>query len=239
MSKYIALIPAYEPDTLMLELLPRVVEAGFDAVVVDDGSGEPFAKLFEAAKDYAKVISYTPNMGKGYAMKKGFEYIKESYSDDCVVVTVDADGQHRVEDALRLCRRVEERPEALIIGARKFTGDVPRRSRFGNDVTRCVYKVFSGVSLYDTQTGLRAFSVGQIPTMLSITGNRYEYEMRVLLELAYRNIPMEEIEIPTIYIDNNSASHFKPMKDSFRIYKEIFTFAATHRKKNKGACPSK
>lgn len=233
MTKYVALIPAYEPENAMLDLLPTVVAAGFDAVVVDDGSGEAFSELFKKAEKYARVISYLPNRGKGYAMKQGFEYIKSTYSEDCVVVTIDSDGQHRVEDALKLCRRVEEAPDTLVIGARKFTGDVPRRSRFGNDVTRLVYKIFSGVKLYDTQTGLRAFHGKKLNTMLSVTGNRYEYEMRVLMECAYRGIPMEEIEIPTIYIDNNAASHFHPMKDSMRIYKEIFAFALTHGRRKK------
>ena len=231
MTKYVALIPAYEPDEQMLALLPRIVEAGFDAVVVDDGSGEDYAHLFAKAEEFAKVISYTPNMGKGYAMKKGFEYIWEHYGESCAVVTVDADGQHRVEDAARLCQKAEECTDTLVIGARKFTGDVPRRSRFGNDVTRFVYRVCSGVKLYDTQTGLRAFSGKMLPVMLEISGNRYEYEMRMLLELAHEKTPMVEIEIPTIYINDNAASHFNPAKDSWRIYKEIFKLLLSPKKK--------
>lgn len=226
MSKYIALIPAYKPEELMLELLPKVKEANFEIVIVDDGSGEEFAERFRIASEYGKVISYMPNRGKGYAMKTGFEYIKEHFPEGGVVVTIDADGQHKVEDALRLCQRVDERPDALVLGSRKLVGKVPLRSRFGNFVTRCVYHVSTGLKVHDTQTGLRAFHTSMIPQMLEVTGDRYEYEMRVLLEFARRHITMEEIEIQTIYINDNSASHFNPFKDSFRIYKEIFKFSA-------------
>lgn len=233
MNKYIALIPAYEPDEELLALLPRLREAGFETVVVDDGSGEGYAHLFAEAEKYGRVISYTPNRGKGYALKQGFEYILGAYGESCVTVTVDADGQHRSSDALKLCMRAEEQPQTLVLGSRSFTGDVPARSRFGNNVTRTVFHVCSGKRIFDTQTGLRAFSGKLLPMMLGIEGDRYEYEMRVLLVLAHRGIAIEEIEIPTIYINENSASHFRPGRDSFRIYKEIFKFSLSPKSRKK------
>lgn len=227
MSKYIALIPAYKPEGLMLELLPKVKEANFEIVIVDDGSGEEFAERFRIASEYGKVISYMPNRGKGHAMKTGFEYIRENFPEDSIVVTIDADGQHKVEDALRLCKRAEELPDALILGSRKLVGEIPLRSRFGNSVTRFVYHVSTGLKVHDTQTGLRACHASMIPELLAISGDRYEFEMRVLLEFARKHITIEEIEIETIYINDNSSSHFNPLKDSFKIYKEIFKFSAS------------
>ena len=226
MSKYIALIPAYKPEDLMLELLPKVKAADFEIVIVDDGSGEEFAERFRVASEYGKVISYMPNQGKGHAMKTGFEYIRDNFPEDSVVVAIDADGQHKVEDALKLCKRAEEKPDALILGSRKLVGKVPLRSRFGNAITRFVYLVSTGLKVYDTQTGLRACHASMIPELLEVSGDRYEYEMRVLLEFARKHIAIEEIEIETIYINDNSSSHFNPLKDSFKIYKEIFKFSA-------------
>ena len=95
----------------------------------------------------------------------------------------------------------------------------------GNRITRYVFKKKTGLSIYDTQSGLRAFSNKLIDYMLGIDGNRYEYEMNVLLNLNKNNIKFHEIDIKTIYIGNNSSSHFKSFKDSYKIYKEIIKYS--------------
>ena len=227
MSKYIALVPAYEPEELMIGLLQELSEKNFESVVIDDGSGENFSHLFDEAKKYATVLTHEQNMGKGQGIRTGLTYIKESFGEDCIVVTVDADGQHKVVDALKLCKLVESTPDTLWLGSRKLTGKVPFRSRFGNGMTRLVYRLSTGLKVHDTQTGLRAFSGKLIPRMLETGGNRYEYEMNILLEFAREKRPIEEMEIETIYLNNNEASHFNTLKDSFRIYKEILKFSAS------------
>ena len=94
-------------------------------------------------------------------------------------------------------------------------------------MTRAVYRISTGLKVHDTQTGLRAFDGTLIDKMLSIRGDRYEYEMNVLLDLARSRIPIKEMEIETIYLNNNAASHFNPLRDSFRVYKEILKFSAS------------
>ena len=227
LKKYVARVPAYEPQDLMLGLLEKLQKNAFDIIVIDDGSGEKFSELFSKAAEYATVLTHSQNMGKGCAIKTGLTHINNVYGDDCVVVTVDADGQHKVEDALELCRLVTDAPDTLFFGSRRLEGKIPLRSRFGNSLTRLVYRLSTGLRVHDTQTGLRAFDGTQINTMLQIPGNRYEYEMNVLLELARRKSPISEMEIETIYIDGNSASHFNPLKDSLRVYKEILKFSAS------------
>jgi glycosyltransferase involved in cell wall biosynthesis len=170
---------------------------------------------------------HSGNKGKGRALKTGLAYIKENFPKDSVVVTLDADGQHTVKDAIRVCRHAAENPGCLLLGSRSFGGDVPARSRFGNSVTRFVYRLSTGTQVNDTQTGLRAFGFEMIPLMLGVEGERYEYEMNVLLECSRQNIPIKEVEIETIYLNNNSASHFNTLKDSFRVYREIIKFAAS------------
>ena len=117
---------------------------------------------------------------------------------------MDADGQHRMADAMKICSAARNRPDALVLGGRRFTGGVPLRSRFGNAVTRFVYRMSTGLNVCDTQTGLRSFHIQLLPRMLEIPGERYEYEMNVLLELAKARTPIIEEEIETIYLDNNS-----------------------------------
>lgn len=222
--KKIALIPAYEPDDNLIELLKKVKKTDLEPIVVDDGSGKEYEEIFKNAKKYSHVISYDTNHGKGYALKTGLKYIKEKNTEDYIVITMDSDGQHTVEDAIKLAKYVEENPTELALGMRPRGKNTPLRSRLGNGITRFIFKLTTGVSIYDTQTGLRAFSNKLMNTMLEIEGNRYEYEMNVLLELPQLSIKMKEIEIQTIYIDNNSKSHFNAFKDSIRIYKQILKF---------------
>lgn len=226
-SQNIVLIPAYEPGQALIGLLKSLSETGSMIVVVDDGSGEDYSIIFEEAKSVAAVLTHSVNRGKGTALKTGLSYILERCDADAVIVTVDADGQHRVEDAMKICAVARSRPDALVLGGRKFTGEIPLRSRFGNTVTRIIYRLSTGLKVYDTQTGLRAFHRQLLPKMLSIPGERYEYEMNVLLEFAKTRTPILEEEIETIYLDNNSSSHFDTVRDSLRVYKEILRFSAS------------
>lgn len=225
--KIIALIPAYEPEENMLDLLENIKkDTDMDIVVVNDGSSDACKDIFSKAKEFAKVLEHEVNKGKGRALKTGLNYINDNYRGEYIVVTMDADGQHTIEDALKICDLVKKSPDILVLGKRFFGEDVPLRSRFGNAMTRLVYKIATGVKVYDTQTGLRAFSYKLVPLMLEIKGERYEYEINVLMECSKNNIEIKEIDIATIYINNNSGSHFNVFKDSYRIYKEIFKFCA-------------
>ena len=140
---------------------------------------------------------------------------------------MDADGQHSVRDAVRVCEEAEQYTDSLILGSRALRENVPLRSRFGNGVTRFVYRLATGLNVHDTQTGLRAFHADMIPVLLKISGDRYEYEMNELLLFARKKRPIREVEIATIYLNNNQSSHFNTTKDSCRIYKEIFKFSAS------------
>lgn len=221
----IALIPAYEPDNKLLQLLKELVEKKFSIILVDDGSGKAYRKIFDEAKNYAYVISYDKNKGKGYALKIGLKYIKENISEEYSVITMDSDGQHTVEDAEKLLRYIENHPNEIALGMRLRKNNIPLKSKFGNELTRLVYKLSTGIDIYDTQTGLRAFTYKLVDMMLDIEGNRYEYEMNVLLEAASSRIKMQEIEIQTIYENNNKGSHFHPVRDSLIIYRQILKFS--------------
>lgn len=226
-KNYIALIPAYKPGDFLLDLIGKLKEKGFSVVIVDDGSGADYADFFLACTCFAEVLHHSENMGKGCALKTGMNSISCYCASDTVIVTVDADGQHCVEDALAICSIAEKAANTLVLGSRKLKENVPLRSKFGNTVTRFVYYISTGLKVHDTQTGLRAFRAELIPVLRDIPGERYEYEMNVLLRFARDKIRILEHEIETIYIDNNAQSHFDTVKDSVRIYKEILKFSAS------------
>ncbi|MPM01376.1 hypothetical protein SDC9_47616 [bioreactor metagenome] len=226
-ERKIALIPAYEPTGTLPELVRQLYRAGFQPIVIDDGSGEAYRGIFVEVSHYAFVLTQEVNKGKGCALKTGLAYINERYPSNSVIVTLDADGQHSVEDAVRVCNTAAWNMGTLVLGCRGFDQEVPARSRFGNTVTRFIYRIATGVNVSDTQTGLRAFGMELVPFLLSVSGDRYEYEMNVLLESSRQNVPMREVGIQTIYLDNNSSSHFSTIKDSFRVYREIIKFASS------------
>lgn len=224
--KIAALIPAYQPDEKLITLLEELsAKTDYFILVVNDGSRVECASIFEQAKKYSTVITHEVNRGKGAALKTGIKYILESTDCDGVV-TLDADGQHTVSDTQRTVTALIENPDSFIVGGRLFSGKVPWKSRAGNSITRWVFKMSTGVSVHDTQTGLRAFSRKLMGELCDLAGDRYEYEMNVLLECTARSVPIVEIPIDTIYIEDNKSSHFNPFKDSWKIYKLIIKFSA-------------
>lgn len=226
-KKYIALIPAYKPSASLLDLLEELYNLGFQIVLVNDGSGVEYEKLLFDCSRYADVLHHNQNQGKGNALKTGLRYIYKTYPVDCIIVTVDADGQHRAEDALAIAKIAEQSPFALVLGSRALKGNVPLRSRFGNSLTRFIFFLSTGYKIHDTQTGLRAFSGHLVPKLIMILGDRYEYEMNVLLRFAKDKKTIIEQEVQTIYLNNNASSHFDVVKDSAKIYKEIIKFSAS------------
>lgn len=224
--KTIVVIPAYEPDEKLITLTAELSAKNLPVVVVDDGSGKKYLEIFNQLVG-AKVLRHSENMGKGAALKTAFKYIKETFNENNFsVVTADSDGQHNPNDIARIAARASLDEDSLVIGVRNFDGEkIPLRSKLGNKITLKVFQITSGSNIGDTQTGLRGFSAIHLDNMLEISGSRYEYEMNMLMVWAKENRPFYELEIETIYENNNEGSHFNTLHDSIRIYKEILKFA--------------
>lgn len=220
------LIPAYEPDVRLIKLIEELNKITvYDIVVVDDGSGPQFSELFQniRVRGYT-VLEHEHNCGKGCALKTGFTYILNKTSEASGVVTADADGQHLVEDIIRVADGITESNKKIVLGVRKFTGKVPARSAIGNSVTRTVFSFVSGESISDTQTGLRGFPVSLLPWLIKLDGERFEYEMNMLLHAKPSGYGITEIEIETVYLAGNRSSHFRTIQDSIRVYFPFFKF---------------
>lgn len=224
----IILMPAYEPDDKMISLLKELKKNNLQVILVNDGSGSKYEKLFKEASKYSIVISHNINLGKGEALKTGLKYIEENIKKEVVIVTMDCDGQHKVNDALKIAEFARDNLDKLIIGKRLRNKKIPLKSKLGNAITRFVYRLITAVDVYDTQSGLRAFSSNLIPFMLGISGSRFEYEMNVLLECSKNKIKIKEVQIDTIYIEENKQTHFKPIKDSLKIFKSLLKNMFNH-----------
>lgn len=222
------IIPAYKPGEEMLKLLEQFRDnQNFLPIVVDDGSGEAFRAIFDAVPDFAVLLRHEVNRGKGAALKTAMRHVLDHLPECALALTADADGQHKYQDILRVNEVAKANPGALVLGSRKFDGDVPFRSRFGNGVTRQVFSIASGTKVYDTQTGLRAFDRNAMEKFLQIGGDRYEYEINMLLGAAQSGMKIVEEWIETVYLDDNSSSHFNPLRDSIKIYMCILKFCCS------------
>ncbi len=227
-QKTLIVIPAYEPNQVLLQLVQALRRAApeFETLVIDDGSSQTHQDVFEVLEktDGVNILRHAVNMGKGAALKTAMNYALVR-GDVETVVTADADGQHGTADILEVARLSCNTPDSIVLGVRSFGSEVPLRSRFGNILTRNVLRVFSGLKLSDTQTGLRAIPRRAMREFLTIQSNRYEFELECLLLAQQKGIDIREAPIQTIYIDGNSSSHFNPIIDSLKIYFVFLRFS--------------
>lgn len=184
------IIPAYQPDQTLAVLADQLWSCGYQTVVVDDGSGEAYWEIFDSIKDICVVLTHPVNRGKGAAVKTALRFIRKEMWDCEVIGVMDADGQHLTEDLAGVFECAETHQRTLVLGARTVGKEMPFKSRLGNRITRAVFGLVSGMKVSDTQTGLRAFGAELVPDLLQVEGDRYEYEMNVLMEFARRGIPI-------------------------------------------------
>ena len=226
LSKISVVLPSLDPDEKLHAVIDGLLEYGFtDIILVNDGSKPENLHYFEdeaaAHPDVIHLLHHEVNKGKGAALKNAFNWFLKNRPMGVGVVTVDGDNQHHPADT-RACAENMMRTGHLTLGCRDFNqADVPARSSFGNKTTSAIFKIFVGMTISDTQTGLRAIPRGDLELLTAVHGDRFEYETNMLLAMKENGIPFDEVKIRTVYIEENKSSHFHPIRDSWRIYKLI------------------
>lgn len=220
--KTLVLIPAYQPEEVLITLTEQLKAKDVDVVVVNDGSSPDKKAVFDgvSAAD-GIVLGYETNHGKGYALKYGINWAwKNGYK---TLVTADADGQHTVEDIVNIGEKTKEYSGRLILGSRN-KDEMPPKSRIGNTITCWLFHALKGVKISDTQTGLRGITLTEdsVAKLVSLEGDRYEYETNMLIESPKIFTEIKEVPIQTVYEPGNPTSHFRPIKDGMRIYRLLF-----------------
>lgn len=223
MNKPYIVIPSLNPGERLLQLAAGLKERGFEhIIVVNDGSREECMPIFQALENTygCVVLHHRVNQGKGRALKTAFNYyLGVCTGEDSGILTMDSDGQHLLEDVEQCGLALQEEQDKLILGCRNFRSDgVPFKSSFGNRMTRTVLKFFCGISVADSQTGLRGYPTELVRRFMSTKGEGFEYETYMLLDAAEAGIAFREVEIQTVYLEGNRETHFKPVEDSLRIY---------------------
>ena len=226
----VVLIPSLNPDEHLAAVVAGCRKEGLeDIVVVDDGSAPSCASAFDEVQALgAAVVRHSVNRGKGAALKTGIRAALERFPQVSGVITADGDGQHLPEDIRRVGEAMTGKGHPFVLGVRDFSrANVPWRSRAGNRITAALFRLSTGVSCPDTQTGLRGIPRELFDRVLALPGERYEYEMNMLSDVVSSRYPLQMVPIQTVYEDNNRGSHFRPVVDSIRIYQRPLKYAAS------------
>ena len=217
-------LPSLDPDEKLLAVVDGLLGAGFtDIILINDGSKKENLHYFETAATHPEVtlLHHEVNRGKGAALKTAFTWFLKNRPDALGVVTVDGDNQHHPDDT-KACSEQMLRSRKVVLGCRDFSlSHVPKRSKFGNNMTCGIFKLMVGMTISDTQTGLRAIPTDAVKAFCDVKGDRFEYETNMLLAMKEQGIAFEEVKIRTVYIEENKSSHFRAVRDSVRIYKLI------------------
>ncbi len=210
------LIPTLNPKERFTEVINKLVNNGFNnIIIVDDGSSN---KAVINKINGIKILTHDVNMGKGAALKTGFNYISNLNVKG--VITLDDDLQQDIENIKKICDLFLDN-QGVYFGVRLFEG-APFSRKFSNKVTSFMFKKLYKEKIIDTQTGLRIFPKDILKDLIIVRGNGFEYEMNVLKYLVLSGIKINQVFIKTIYFNEKNASHYKVLSDSFLIYKELF-----------------
>ena len=226
--KPVIIVPTLNPDEKLIDLVRKLKKRNLPIVIINDGSKKKCTDIFETLKLKfgCDIFTHTKNIGKGAAIKSGIKYVSQRYPESCGYVTADADGQHSAEDILKVAEALEKNSHSLILGSRNFgEKNVPFKSRWGNRITSFVFLISTSNKCPDTQTGLRGIPKEFTQICLCIPGERFEYEMNMLLEFARRKISTVHVPIATIYLEDNKSSHFNVVRDSVLIYLNILKYS--------------
>ncbi len=222
--KNAVVIPALEPSEDLISYVDNLISHNIESIiVVNDGSSEAANYIFAqiSTKKNCIVLTHTENMGKGVAIKTAVSYIRDYMKDIDGIITADADGQHSAYDVMRMNVALKGNKDKLVLGVRVFGENTPARSMMGNRISAKTLRLLYGIKLDDTQTGLRAVSRKYFDWLVSLPGNRYEYEINMLIYSKKIALQIHTITIETLYFDNNSGSHFRTVRDGGKVYLQM------------------
>jgi glycosyltransferase involved in cell wall biosynthesis len=213
--KVCVLIPTYNNERTLRQVLESVLEYAPDVIVVNDGATDNTPQILQSFPQ-VDVVSYAKNVGKGWALRQGFKHALAKGFD--YAITIDSDGQHFADDLPKFLDKLEEEPGCLSIGARNMEqSSVPGKSSFGNKISNVSFWFETGLKMPDTQSGYRLYPIRRMEKMHFYT-KKFEFEIEVIVRSSWRGIPINIVPVKVFYAEKeNRVSHFRPFEDFTRV----------------------
>ena len=210
------IIPTYNNDHALEEVLKGVLAYTSDVIVVNDGSTDATASILSRYPEI-DTITVPVNTGKGWALRQGFRHaLNRGFR---YAITIDSDGQHFPEDLHRFLETVEAHPDSIILGARDMTQEeVPGTSSFGHRFSIFWFKVETGITVADVQTGYRLYPLEHVDWIKPVFSKKYEYEVEIMVRLAWRGVEVRSVPVKVYYAPKETrVSHFRKFRDFTRV----------------------
>lgn len=214
-GKICVLVPTYNNAGTLGDVLRDVLSYTSHVIVVNDGATDHTAEVL-ADFPQVSVVSYSPNQGKGIALRRGFKYAIEQGYD--YAITIDADGQHFASDIPVFLEKLETEPRAILIGARNLQQEnMPGKNTFANKFSNFWFYVETGLKGPDTQSGYRLYPLHAMKKM-RFACRKYEFEIEVLVKSSWKGIKVDWVPVQVYYPPaEERVSHFRPFRDFSRI----------------------
>jgi glycosyltransferase involved in cell wall biosynthesis len=209
------IIPTYNNHKTVGRVVEDALNYTSDMIVVSDGPTDDTPAILDEFGDRIFRVDYSPNKGKGYALRMGFQKATElGYK---FAITLDSDGQHFPSDIPKFIEVHKSHPSHVIMGARNLEADgMPAKNSFANRFSNFWFRLQTGIFMPDTQTGFRLYPLEKIKNINFFT-TRFEFEIEVIVKLAWRDVPFVSVPIQVKYDPNERVSHFRPGPDFTRI----------------------
>jgi glycosyltransferase involved in cell wall biosynthesis len=213
-SRFALIIPLYNHEEKVADVVLGVLKLGWPVFVVDDGSTDSSYERIKAIDGIA-ILRHRENEGKGAAIRTGFAAAAQVAD---WAVTIDADGQHHPEDVTHLIRAIPENQRPIIIGRREgmLTPDIPWTSRFGRQFSNFWVRLSGGPRMTDSQSGMRLYPLPEAMN-LKVKARRFQFEVEILVKAHWKGIPVIEAPVRVTYHPGaGRISHFRPFVDFLR-----------------------
>ncbi len=213
-GKFSFVIPVYNHEQKVCDVIQKALKLKVPVFVVDDGSTD---STFEKIKKNKKInlLRHKVNTGKGSALMTG--WAEASKTTDWAI-TIDADGQHNPEDAIDLIKAIPDGLRPLVVGIRKgMSGENVRwTSRFGRKFSNFWVLLAGGPKMTDSQSGFRIYPLPESMN-LNVISKRFQFEVEILAKAGWKKIPVIEIPVSVTYQPGEKrVSHYRPLVDFLR-----------------------
>lgn len=219
-QKIVVIIPAYNEEKTIGQVIKEVKNHVDNIIVIDDGSGD---QTYSVAKNSAQnivVLRHKINLGKGAALKTGCEAALKLNAD--IIAIMDADGQHSPKDLLKLLNKLQKENLDIVFGMRPMNKEMPILMRLGNKFLTKTINILFGISIQDTQSGLRTFTKNAYYKIKWLACD-YFAETEMIINAAKNRLKYQEVPIETIYHDTyKGTTIFDGIKVFINILKNKF-----------------